>query len=247
MKYLKTIMDFKRYYGDYFESYNYVNEEYSLNYDDENYDKDLYIFPWNDKNLNEFKENIEKLKISIEKIKIIDKIALKTDYKANIYDDNKVISNFSIDILIFCKLLNNDNIKVKNKLEELKIKKDKVIKDIINNDNHITIFKNKEEKFDIFYDNRKTPLISSNLFGNYKFLISSNTIDVIDNQNNSKKFRLADQIEKYKKNNQCHQLLLNLFKKTSSFNQYTIYDEALSDKQKYLKQQEVKYSDVYII
>ena len=85
------------------------------------------------------------------------------------------------------------------------------------------------------------------MFGNYKYFISSNTIEVIDNQNNSKKFRLADQIEKYNKKNQCHQLLLNLFKKTSSFNQYTIYDEALSNKYIYQKQEELKYSDVYII
>ena len=244
---LKKIIDFRDNYRDYFEDNNYVYEKYSLNYDDKNYGYDLYIFPGNDKNLIKFKENIEKLKISVEKIKIIDKIAQKTDYKANIYDGNKIISNFSKDILICCKLLNHDNINVKNKLKELKIKKDKVIKDIINNDNHIQIFKNNEEKFDIFYDNKRTSIISPGLFGNYKYFISSNKIEVIDNQNNSKKFRLADQIDNYKKNNQCHQLLLNLFKKTSSFNQYTIYNEALSNNYIYQKQQELKYSDVYII
>ena len=244
---LKKIIYFQDNYRDYFENNNYVYEKYSLNYDDKNYVYDLYIFPGDDKNLIKFKENIEKLTISVEKIKIIDKIAQKTDYKANIYDGKKIISNFSKDILICCKLLKHDNINVKNKLKELKIKKEKVIKDIINNDNHIQIFKNKEEKFDIFYDNKRTSIISPGLFGNYKYFISSNTIEVIDNQNNSKKFRLADQIEKYNKKNQCHQLLLNLFKKTSSFNQYTIYDEALSNKYIYQKQQELKYSDVYII
>ena len=245
-KIFNKIKDFKNYYGDYFQNYISINEEeYSLENGD--FDEELYIFPENDKNFKKFKKYFEKLKISIEKIKIIDKIAQKTDYKANIYDSKKIISNFSKDILIFCKLLNNDNINVKNKLEELQKKKDKVLKDIINNDHHITIFKNKEEKFDIFYDNKKTSLISYNSFGNYKYFISSNAIEVIDNQNNSKKFRLADEIEKYKKKNQCHQLLLDLFKKTSSFNQYTIYDEALSKKQKLCIQQEVKYSDVYII
>ena len=183
----------------------------------------------------------------MKKIKIVEIIAQKTDYKANIYDGNKVISDFTKDILIFCKLLNIDNTKVNKKLERLKRKKDKVLKDIINNDNHITILKNKEEKFDIFYDNNKTSLISPNLFGNYKYLISSNTIEVRDNQNNSKKFRLADQIEKYKKKNQCHPLLLNLFKKTTSFNQYTIYDEALSSKQIYKIQRDVEDDDVYVI